>query len=50
MHKARNDNNNDDDADDNNNNNNNNNSNLNDNFKTCIVNKRNRTKWSQETT
>ena len=49
MHKARNDNNNDDDAD-NNNNNNNNNSNLNDNFKTCIVNKRNRTEWSQETT
>ena len=40
MHKARNDNNNDDDVD---NNNNNNNSNLNNNLKTCIVNKRNRT-------
>ena len=48
MHKARNNNNNDDDDD--NNNNNNNNSNLNDNFNTCIVNKGNRTEWSQETT
>ena len=47
MHNARNNNNNDDD---NNNNNNNNNSNLNDNFNTCIVNKGNRTEWSQETT
>ena len=50
MHKARNDNNNDDDVDNNNNNSNNNNSNLNNNFKTCIVNKGNRTEWSQETT
>ena len=52
MHKARNNNNDDDDDDNNinnNNNNNNNNSNLNDNF-ICIVNKGNRTEWSQETT
>ena len=46
MHKARNNNNNDDDDD----NSNNNNSNLNDNFNTCLVNKGNRTEWSQETT
>ena len=48
MHEARNNNNNDDDDDDNNNNNNS--SNLNDNFNTSIVNKGNRTEWSQETT
>ena len=42
VHKARNNNNNNDDDD--------NNSNLNDNFNTCIVNKGNRTEWSQETT
>ena len=52
MHKARNNNDNNDNNNNNNNNDNNNNKNgnLNNNYNTCIVNKRNRTEWSQETT